>query len=1412
MDRANTSDNLEDQNASRTVSPEPPPDPPPNQDWVQRVDRAFMEADDLVLPYAGKRIRSSRVGPIRKTAEKVSRTLRDGHQHCDPERQARITDYRRRIVEVCVWLEQLDSDSEEGSTQSSPAGHSTPRHNNSGHDRSPPRTAIEFEHRSVVYLLDLISNANLPDVEDGIDLDTETLKDLHDVKVNEVKGIIKDCRDAIGKYASRHGCDPQLVNQAQRQCERAFEWTRQVVSRYRAEQHHLAGNVPAREITFTVFDPSGDISVYEFLKKYEEWARGYISADAKAHLLFSKYLPKSLTEGYEELKSKKTDYEAMKIWLFNQYGNVTRVVDNQLKAIRALKKPKSEDDLQGQAQYLRKIHHRITALYGLEVSKGTLVPGLRQHMESNTFLTHLVEVLPTTVQKSWSEFLADDGETVWKVEGRIYLDKILSILRKSYTAYEIQAAFPSDPQPKPKLKANHARDSSLDGIVPTAAATGSPLKSKAKNTKTKASTQNSSNPSIQWSRWSCPMEGHEKHDITSCKRFFHLTVKQRRTACRWQACWTCLGRRDDKGNCKKGECSRLSEIPTLLVCQDCAVSNRKGPPLNVLMCGLASHKKPSSEAIGEALEKWIPGFKLSQLTSPLVVNLSRKQAAPAGIPPRCQSSAPSSTPPSVTFDTRTGKTRKITSRDTVVMPSQKEAFFIMQQLSIGGEEILTFYHSGAKVHLVEGELAERVGFTVLDDHCVSIGVVGGGQVWSEYGQYACVLGPDTDHKLHQIECQGLARITSYVPQFDVRPLESEASQTFRDGNRLWYPKSVGGDRVKLLLGIRSTALAPKLHASLPNGLGVYISALVDVNGSNICYGGTHEIFTRGYAKAGMSASHLQVLFTQIATAYMRAPYPTITAKCEDHGPSLKQVAPYLTEDQWQDNLGEWFEARGEIGLLPKFTSECHCADIGLCDTPAQCLKATIPLSKLKGLIDEDDIPVVKDVRCDKCKNCPNCKLSSRAKTQSLQEAFEQEVIEKSVTINLEAQQVRVELPFIKKPAEFLTNRHKGNDNFKQAIVIYRSQCAKPEEIKSLIRAAHEELVAKGFMVPLSSLPEKQQRMIESAPFKHFYPWRATYKPGSVSTPVRLVVDPSCTGLNIILAKGRNMLAQIPDILIRLRTKRSAWTTDISKLYNQLFLTDSALPFSLFLYDSSLSESSKPEVWVMTRAWYGVSSTGNQATVAIKRLAELNRDTAPLAFDLLTSDIYVDDIASGADSNKAREAQINQTKLALGTGGFSMKFVARSGHPPPEDASTDGKSVGCLGLSWDTECDVLSPSIASMNLQKKIRGQKAAPDRDVTTADGLRSALKDGLITRAGVLSRMAELFDPVGWWEPLRLQMKLSFQEMNSLDWKSPVPEELHETWINHFLVLEQASSLTIPRCVIPPSAPPDWKIRLICL
>ena len=81
-----------------------------------------------------------------------------------------------------------------------------------------------------------------------------------------------------------------------------------------------------------------------------------------------------------------------------------------------------------------------------------------------------------------------------------------------------------------------------------------------------------------------------------------------------------------------------------------------------------------------------------------------------------------------------------------------------------------------------------------------------------------------------------------------------------------------------------------------------------------------------------------------------------------------------------------------------------------------------------------------------------------------------------------------------------------------------------------------------------------------------------------------------SGLNILLAKGENNLGNIFDIFVRSRTNQFSWAADISKLYNMLHLDTSALPFSLFLYHTSMDANIEPDISVMTWAWYGVVPT------------------------------------------------------------------------------------------------------------------------------------------------------------------------------------------------------------------------------
>ena len=132
---------------------------------------------------------------------------------------------------------------------------------------------------------------------------------------------------------------------------------------------------------------------------------------------------------------------------------------------------------------------------------------------------------------------------------------------------------------------------------------------------------------------------------------------------------------------------------------------------------------------------------------------------------------------------------------------------------------------------------------------------------------------------------------------------------------------------------------------------------------------------------------------------------------------------------------------------------------------------------------------------------------------------------------------------------------------------------------------------------------------------------------------------------------------------------------------------------------------EPDIYVMTRAWYGVVPTGAQAAVAIKMLTDLSCNVHPGAVEVLFKDIYVDYFNPGAETEAARDVQISSTQLVLKQGGFGFKYVVYSGREPGEKASPDGVHVKLLGYKWDSMNDILYPGFAELNLNKKIRGPR-----------------------------------------------------------------------------------------------------------
>ena len=113
-------------------------------------------------------------------------------------------------------------------------------------------------------------------------------------------------------------------------------------------------------------------------------------------------------------------------------------------------------------------------------------------------------------------------------------------------------------------------------------------------------------------------------------------------------------------------------------------------------------------------------------------------------------------------------------------------------------------------------------------------------------------------------------------------------------------------------------------------------------------------------------------------------------------------------------------------------------------------KAVVLIARMRELIDQDDINDMVTFCCPACSKCLQCKMSRKRTAISLQEAMEQEIIEKSVTLSSNLKKVAVKLAIIKNPTEFLKKKHSGNSNLQ----VYKTQCKKMDEVKDGVRRAH----------------------------------------------------------------------------------------------------------------------------------------------------------------------------------------------------------------------------------------------------------------------------------------------------------------------------------------------------------------------
>ena len=102
-------------------------------------------------------------------------------------------------------------------------------------------------------------------------------------------------------------------------------------------------------------------------------------------------------------------------------------------------------------------------------------------------------------------------------------------------------------------------------------------------------------------------------------------------------------------------------------------------------------------------------------------------------------------------------------------------------------------------------------------------------------------------------------------------------------------------------------------------------------------------------------------------------------------------------------------------------------------------------------------------------------------------------------------------------------------------------------------------------------------------------------------------------LNDILAKGRNNLNKLVEIVISWMTHKCVYHTDVQKMYNSVKLVENQWCLQRYIWQKELDIAKIPEEKVIKTLIYSIKSSGNQA---VRLTAEMFKNEYPEVNELL----------------------------------------------------------------------------------------------------------------------------------------------------------------------------------------------------
>ena len=742
--------------------------------------------------------------------------------------------------------------------------------------------------------------------------------------------------------------------------------------------------------------------------------------------------------------------------------------------------------------------------------------------------------------------------------------------------------------------------------------------------------------------------------------------------------------------------------------------------------------------------------------------------------------------------------------DLVEPDIQSPPIYILQYMETDAKEkLLIFFDSGCYSAGISNRAFSILTCREVRRGPTTLDLAGNYRQQIPYGDYQFLLPLEVKvrgkHKQGTFTALRMEELSSTFPLWPLQEAWEELDREYRvavpGGPPLPAVESaIGGCSADIMLGIRYLRYFPRPIFSLPSGLSVYRTVIRGAGGMTGVLGGPHKAWEKALESSHLTTARIFLSSEMKALSSQNAALRKVMSLPEPCGHQL---------------------GAGNFGFDAEAFGACSCDqpldDFGMPCAEGRVRRAlSVAARGLKDFLAADNIGSEVEYRCPKCRNCFPCKNSDKLEKMSLIEEKEQHLIENCVTLDRENSVVVARLPFIANPQEKL------NPNKKIAHRVLETQLRlirKCPEMKEDILKSHNKLASKGHVVPIDSLPADQRAAAMEDGY--FIPWRTVYKVDSLSTPCRMVFDassrtPGGESLNEILAKGQNKLAGLFNLLVKFRAGSAAFSADISMAYNSIKLHPSDYKYQKYLWLPDLDEKQVVITMVVLTLIYGVKAAGNLTMAGFQLVADAVMEMYPeffLGAEALKYSAYMDDLFKAFFNDVDRDNATTSLDGTLQVGSMSVKAVTKSGQPPSESVSADGKTVGIVGYLWYVVEDTLGLDIKPLSLGKSKRGKPPPP-----IVGDIRDALKK-MFTRRILAGKVAGVYDPLGFAAPLtgRLKLDLSMVCKEAGGWDTPLPEKYLEHWVQNLMDIQQLKSLRVPRNVMGRMSKEDVMELIVC-